>query len=61
MLVSIGFSGVIHIIGHIFMMQKDSFNFGSDSVSRAHFRSESVQRFNYFDKIRHFVLLEGDC
>ena len=28
MLVSIGFSGVIHIIGHIFMMQKDSFNFG---------------------------------
>ena len=24
---SIGVSGVIHIIGHIFMMQKDSFKF----------------------------------
>ena len=26
--VSIGVSGVIHLIGHIFMMQVDSFNFG---------------------------------
>ena len=25
---SIGVSGVIHLIGHIFMMQMDSFNFG---------------------------------
>ena len=25
---SIGISGAIHIIGHIFMMQMDSFNFG---------------------------------
>ena len=58
---SIGVSGAIHIIGHIFMMQKDSFKFVFDSVSRTHFRSESVQRFNYFNKIRHFVLVEGDC
>ena len=28
MLVSIGVSGVIHLIGHIFMMQMYSFNFG---------------------------------
>ena len=28
MIVSIGVSGVIHLIGHIFMMQMDSFNFG---------------------------------
>ena len=28
MIVSIGVSGVIHSIGHIFMMQMDSFNFG---------------------------------
>ena len=25
---SMGVSGVIHLIGHIFMMQMDSFNFG---------------------------------
>ena len=25
---SIGFTGVIHLIEHNFMMQKDSFNFG---------------------------------
>ena len=28
MIVSIGVSGEIHLSGHIFMMQKDSFNFG---------------------------------
>ena len=28
LIVSIGVSGVIHLIGHIFMMQMDSFNFG---------------------------------
>ena len=37
---SIGVSGVIHLIGDIFMMQMDYFNFGFDSGSRAHFRSE---------------------
>ena len=58
---SIGVSGVIHIIGLIFMMQKDSFKFGYDSISRAHFRSESVQRLIIFNKIRHFILVEGDC
>ena len=57
---SIGVSGVIHLIGHIFMMQMDSFNFGFYSGSRAHFRSESFQRFIYFNKIQHFVLVEGD-
>ena len=58
---SIGVSGVIHIIGHIFMMQNDSSNSGFDSVSRAHFRSESVQRLIIFNKIQHFILVEGDC
>ena len=37
---SIGVCGVIHLIGHIFMMQLDSFNFAFDSGSRSHFRSE---------------------
>ena len=37
---SIGVSGEIHLIGHIFMMQMDFFHFGFDSGSRAHFRSE---------------------
>ena len=115
---SVGVIGVIHLIGHIFMMQMDSFTFrvlirylelisvpnqskdstilikfdtlsswreivsvrwsywcyslnwtylydadgflhisGFDSVSRALFRSKSVQRFYYFDKIRPFVLV----
>ena len=43
------------------MMQMDSFNLGSDSGSRAHFRSESFQKFIYFNKIYHFVLVSGDC
>ena len=37
---SIGVCGVIHLIGHIFMMQMDSFKLAFDSGSRAHFRSE---------------------
>ena len=36
----IGVSGLIHLIGHIYMMQIDSFNLAFDSGSRAHFRSE---------------------
>ena len=43
------------------MMQVDSFNFGFDSGSSAHFRSEWFQRFIYFNKIQHFVHMEGDC
>ena len=43
------------------MMQMDSFNLGFDSGSRAHFRSEWVQRFINFNKIQHFVHMEGDC
>ena len=58
---SIGIWGLFHLIGHIFMMQMDSFNLGSDSGSRAHFRSESFQKFIYFNKIYHFVLVSGDC
>ena len=58
---SIGIWGLFHSIGHIFMMQMDSFNSGFDSGSRAHFRSESFQRFIYFNKIQHFVLVSGDC
>ena len=37
---SIGVCGVIHLIGHILMMQMDSFNLAFDSGSRTHFRSE---------------------
>ena len=37
---SIGVSGVIHLIGHILMMQMDSFILGFDLGSRAHFRFE---------------------
>ena len=37
---SIEVNGVIHLIGHIFMMQMDSSISGFDSGSRAHFRSE---------------------
>ena len=48
---SVGVSGVNHLIGHNLMRQMDSFNFGFDSVSRAHFRSETVRGFNYFNKI----------
>ena len=58
---SIGVSGVTHVIGHILMMQMDSSNFEFYSVSRADFPSESVQRFINFSKIRHFILVEGDC
>ena len=61
MLVSIGVSGKIHLIGNIFMMHMNSFNFGFDSGSRAHFRSEWVLRFIYFNKIQHFVHMEGEC
>ena len=57
---SIGFPGVIQLIGHIFMMQMDSFNFGFDSGFRAHFRSERDLRFINFNKIQHFVHMEGD-
>ena len=52
---------VIHIIGYILMMQMFFFNFDFDSDSRAHFRSETLQRFIYFNNIQHFVLMEGNC
>ena len=58
---SIGIRSVIHLIGHIFMMHMDSFNLRFWSDSRAHFRSESFQRFIYFNKIQHFVPVSGDC
>ena len=35
---SIGVCGVIHLIGHIFMIHMDSFNSRFDSGSRAHFQ-----------------------
>ena len=57
----IGVSGLNHLFEHIFMMQMFSFNFGFDSASRAHFRSESVLRFMYFNKNKHFVLMEWVC
>ena len=48
---SIGVSGVTHLIGHSSMMKMDSSISGYDSVSRAHFRSESVQRLINLSKI----------
>ena len=57
-LVSIGFSALNHLIGHIFMMQMFSSISGFDSGSRAHFRPESLQRFIYSNQIEHFVLME---
>ena len=56
MLGSLESSAVIHLIGHISMMQMFSFNFGLVSVSGAHFRPESVHRFIYSIQIGHFVL-----
>ena len=32
-----------------------------DSDSRPHFRPESFQRFIYFNKFQHILLMEGDC
>ena len=58
---SIGFTGVFQLIGHIFMMQMDSFHSGFDTVSRPHFRSEWLLRFIYFNKIQHFDPMERDC
>ena len=60
LLVSMGVSGVNHIIGYIFMMQIVSSIFDFDSDSWAHFRSETLQRFIYFNNIKQFVLVEGD-
>ena len=61
MLVSIGDSGINHLIGHIFMMQMFFFNFGFDSGFRADFRPESLQRFMFSNQIEHFVLMERVC
>ena len=58
---SIRVSGVIHLVGYILMMQMVFFNFRFDSHSRPHFRPESFQRFIYFNKIQHFLLMGGDC
>ena len=58
---SIRVSGVIHLIGYSLMMQWFSTISDFDSDSRTHFRPESFQRFIYFNKIQHFLLMEGDC
>ena len=57
----IGFSGLNHLFEHIFMMQMFYSISGFDSASRAHLRSESVMRFIYFNKNKHFVLMEWVC
>ena len=58
----IGVSGLNHLFEHIFMMQMifPSIS-GFDSASRAHFRSESVMRFIYFNNNKHFVTMEWVC
>ena len=58
---SIGVGGVIHLIGQIFKFQWIPSISGFYSGSRPHFRSEWIKRFMYFNKIQHFVHLEGDC
>ena len=58
----IGVSGLNHLFEHIFMMQMFSFNFGFwFGFYLAHYRSESVMRFIYFNKNKHFVLMEWVC
>ena len=57
----IGVSGLNHLFEHINMMQRFSSFSGFDSASRALFRSESVLRFIYFNKNKHFVLMEWMC
>ena len=57
----IGVSGLNHLFEHIFMMQMFYSISGFDSASRAHLRSESVMRFIYFNKNKHFVLMEWVC
>ena len=56
-----GVSGLNHLFEHINMMQRFSSISGFDSASRSHFRSESVLRFIYFYKNKHFVLMEWMC
>ena len=46
---SIGIWGLIHLIGHIFMMQMDSFNFDSGL--------ELISVPNHSRFIQHFVLV----
>ena len=58
---SIRISDIIHLIGHISMMQMFSSISGFDSDSGAHFHSESVQRFIYFNRIEHLTLMERVC
>ena len=58
---SIRVSGVIHLIGYILKMQMFFFKCRFNSDSRAHYRSETLQRFICLIKIQHFVLMEGDC
>ena len=62
-IVSVHWSYWCNSLNWIYLYDADGFLHisGFDSVSRAHFRSESVQGFYYFNKIRHFVLVEGDC
>ena len=58
---SIRVSGEIHLNGYSLMMQMVSSISDFDSDSRPHFRPESFQRFIYFNKIQHFLLMDGDC
>ena len=50
-----GISVTIHLIGYIYMMQMFLSIFDFDSDSRPHFRSESVPRFIYCNKIGYFL------
>ena len=58
---SVGFSGVNHLIGHILMMQMDSFTF---RVLIRYLELISVpnqSKIKLFYKIRNFILVLGDC
>ena len=58
MLVSIGVSGINHLIGHFLRCECFPSISCFDSYSRAHFHSESVQRFIYYNQFQHYALMD---
>ena len=61
-IVSVHSSQLCNSLNWIYLNDPDDFlQFRVDSDSRPHFRPESFLRFIYFNKIQHFLLMEGDC
>ena len=61
MLVSIGDSGINHFIGHSFIMQLFSFNFGFLFGFLSSFPSRISREIHYFNQNEHFVVMETVC